>query len=60
MKRNAFIKILVESGCYLKRNGKRHDIYYNPKTKRKAPIPRHKEIKNSLCLLIKKQLGLEN
>jgi len=60
VKRRRFIKELVDAGCYLKRHGKRHDIYMNPKNGRKAPIPRHPEIKDSLCMLIRKQLGLEN
>lgn len=41
------------------RHGKRHDLYLNPQNGRKAPIPRHNEIKNSLCALIRKQLGLD-
>ncbi len=59
MKRKDFIKFIIKEGCYLKRHGTNHDIYVNPKTGRKAPIPRHKEIKNTLCVLIKKQLGLK-
>ncbi len=41
------------------RHGKKHDIYTNPKNGKKAPIPRHSEIKESLCELIMKQLGLK-
>ena len=59
MKRKEFIKELVKAGCYLKRHGSRHDIYINPKNGRKAPVPRHAEIKNTLVELIKKQLGLK-
>jgi len=59
VKRHRLIKELVEAGCYLKRHGKRHDIYKNPRNNKIAPIPRHPEIKNSLCRLIKKQLGIE-
>ncbi|MEO0115210.1 MAG: type II toxin-antitoxin system HicA family toxin [candidate division WOR-3 bacterium] len=59
MKRNEFIRELVDKGCYLKRHGRNHDIYLNPQNGRKAPIPRHTEIKNSLCELIRKQLGLK-
>ncbi|MBI4324426.1 MAG: type II toxin-antitoxin system HicA family toxin [Chloroflexi bacterium] len=58
MKRREFIRELHEAGCYLKRPGSRHDIYANAKTGRIAPIPRHTEIKNSMCELIRKQLGL--
>jgi len=58
VKRTELIRELVNSGCYLKRHGKKHDIYMNPKNEKKAPIPRHKEIKDSLCDLIKKQLEI--
>lgn len=58
MKRGNFIRELTKQGCYLKRHGSRHDIYINPLNGRQAPIPRHPEIQDSLCRLIKKQLGL--
>ncbi|MBI3988708.1 MAG: type II toxin-antitoxin system HicA family toxin [candidate division NC10 bacterium] len=59
MNRREFIRELVDAGCYLKRHGRKHDIYVNPKNGRKAPVPRHAEIKESLCELIRKQLGLK-
>ncbi len=59
MKRREFIRELVDAGCYLKRRGRKHDIYVNAEKGRKAPIPRHLEIKESLCELIRKQLGLK-
>jgi len=58
LKRTELIKELIQNGCYLLRIGKRHDIFINPQSKRKAPIPRHYEIKDSLCKLIRRQLGL--
>ncbi len=58
MKRHEFIKILSKSGCILIRHGKKHDIYKNPANGKKAPVPRHSEIKNTLCELIKKQLDI--
>ncbi|MFQ5675755.1 MAG: type II toxin-antitoxin system HicA family toxin [bacterium] len=59
MKRRNFIRSLVKEGCYLKRHGSRHDIYSNPQNGKVAPVPRHPEIKDSLCKLIRKQPGLE-
>ncbi len=59
MKRNMLIKELVKEGCYLRRHGKKHDIYVNPKNGKKAPIPRHSQIKESLCKLIRWQLGIK-
>ncbi|MBK1633926.1 addiction module toxin, HicA family [Thiohalocapsa halophila] len=44
------------AGCYLKRHGSRHDIYANPATGKQAPVPRHPEIRESLCRLIRRQL----
>lgn len=60
MKRRALIKELTAGGCILVRHGKKHDVYRNPRTGHKAPVPRHREIADSLCKLIRKQLGLAN
>ena len=43
------LRILADPRC------SRH---LNPKTGAKAPIPRHTEIRNTLCALIKSQLRL--
>ena len=59
MKREEFLRELTEAGCHLKRHGKKHDIYVNPRNERVSPVPRHTEIKQSLCDLIRKQLGLK-
>jgi len=48
----------MRDGCFLCRHGSRHDIYMNPRTGKKAPIPRHTEIKDTLINLIRKQLEL--
>jgi mRNA interferase HicA len=53
------VRELERFGCELKRSGGRDDIYFNPSTKRSAPIPRVSEIQISLCKLIRRQLGLE-
>jgi len=58
VKHREFLRELLAAGCSLKRPGKRHDMYANPRTGRSAPVPRHRKIKNSLCELIRKQLGL--
>ena len=59
MKRSDLIKELVSKGCYLKSHGKKHDIYVSPRNDKKAPVPRHSEVKDSLCELIKNQLGVK-
>ncbi|MBI3779601.1 MAG: type II toxin-antitoxin system HicA family toxin [candidate division NC10 bacterium] len=58
MKRRDLIRELILAGCVLKRRGRKHDLYTNPRTGRSAPVPRHTEIKESLCDLIRKQLSI--
>jgi len=60
LKRHELIRLLADKGCFLKRHGSNHDIFVNPKNGKKAPVPRHPEIKESLCRLIMKQLGLSD
>lgn len=58
MKRSQFVRQLKRDGCVLLRSGARHDIYLNPKTGLKQPVPRHTEIENVLAKHIRKHLGL--
>lgn len=58
MKRKEFVRRLVRDGCVLHRPGGRHDIYMNPNTGRKQPVPRHNEIDDTLARHIRKHLGL--
>jgi mRNA interferase HicA len=58
VKRKVLIRQLAQAGCYLKRHGQNHDVYENALNGKKAAIPRHNEIKEPLCLVIKKQLGI--
>ncbi len=58
MKRKQLIHELVKEGCVLLRAGARHDIYLNPSTGRKQPVPRHTEIDEALAKHIRKYLGL--
>ena len=59
MKRKEFIRRLTKDGCILLRAGARHDIYINPSTGQKQPVPRHTEIDNNLARHIRKYLGLK-
>ena len=59
MKRKEFIKLLIRNGCYLKRHGRKHDLFVNPRNGKVVPVPRHSEIKSTLCELIKKQLDIK-
>ena len=59
MKRKEFVRQLTKEGCVLLRSGARHDIYINPSTGKKQPVPRHIEIDNHLARHIRKYLGLK-
>jgi len=52
------IRQLLVAGCVLLRHGGRHDIYLNPGTGQKQPIPRHREIDDTLAKHIRKYLGI--
>jgi mRNA interferase HicA len=57
MKRVDLIKEIERNGCILIRHGGSHDWYQNPNTKISQPIPRHREIADSLAKHILKMLG---
>jgi len=56
MKRKELIKRIIAVGCVFVRHGNRHDLYKNPKTGKKQPIPRHTEIDDNLAKHIIKEL----
>ena len=58
MKRSELIRLLTEAGCILHRHGANHDVFINPTTGQKQPVPRHTEIDDALAKHIKKYLGL--
>lgn len=57
MKRKDLIKLLINNGFYLKRNGASHDIYV--KDGKREVIPRHTEIAEPLAKAIIKRWGLK-
>ncbi|MDH5680495.1 MAG: type II toxin-antitoxin system HicA family toxin [Spirochaetota bacterium] len=59
MKRYEFIKHLRQNNCELLREGSKHSVFWNPGNKKTSSVPRHKEIGNSLCHKICKDLGIE-
>ena len=59
MKRSELMRQLLQQGCVLLRHGGRHDVYLNPITGQKQPVPRHNEIDDDLAKHIKKFLGLK-
>ncbi|MGH9674649.1 MAG: type II toxin-antitoxin system HicA family toxin [Bryobacteraceae bacterium] len=57
MKRTDLIRELEEAGCEFVRHGGNHDWYRNPKTGVSQPVPRHREINESLAKHILKKLA---
>ena len=56
MKRVDLERKLRIAGCYLKREGKAHSLWINPKTGIIEAVPLHSEIKEPLALKILKNL----
>jgi len=59
VKRDDLVRQLLAAGCLLLRHGGRHDIYVNPRSGQKQPVPRHREIDEALAKHIFKFLGLK-
>jgi mRNA interferase HicA len=56
VKRSELVRSLRSMGCVLIRHGGNHDWYQNPSTKVSQPVPRHKEIADTLAKHILKML----
>lgn len=61
MKISELKKLLKENGCYIKRQGKRHEIWYSPKTGKSFEVGRHptEEVKTGTLNKIMKDAGLK-
>ena len=57
MKRKDLEKKLRIAGCYLKREGRAHSLWINPRNGAIEAVPRHNEIKEPLANKILKNLG---
>jgi predicted RNA binding protein YcfA (HicA-like mRNA interferase family) len=60
MKRSKLIKYIEVNGGEFVREGANHSLYKNIKNGRLTTIPRHSDIKESLCRKICKDLGIED
>lgn len=59
MKTSELLKLLSKNGCYLIRNGSRHDIWFSPITNKQFAVPRHKtELKIKTLKNIMKDAGI--
>jgi len=52
MKRRALLKHLRRHGCILKREGRSHSLWVNPRTGGMEAVPRHSEIADRLAAKI--------
>ena len=61
MKASELARMAKKQGCYIKRHGSRHDIWFSPITGKTAEIPRHqgKDVKTGTARSIIRDLGLE-
>ncbi len=59
MRRRDLERRLRIAGCYLKREGKSHSLWINPKNGVIEAVPRHTEIKEPLAKKILKNLDAE-
>ena len=59
MKRRDLERKLRIAGCYLKREGGSHALWFNPKTGTVEAVPRHAEIKEPLAKKILKNMNAE-
>jgi mRNA interferase HicA len=56
VKRTELIRAIEGFGCLFVRHGGKHDWYRNPSTGVVQPVPRHREIKETLARHIVKML----
>jgi mRNA interferase HicA len=58
MKRESLLRYLRRHGCYLKREGRAHSLWYNPQTGQIEAVLRHMEIPNLLAKKIRRGLSI--
>ena len=61
MKYGELKRLLQKHGCYLHHEGKRHEIWYSPITKKIFPVGRHnfQEVNTGTCNSILKDAGIK-
>lgn len=61
MKTSELTKMLRKAGCYIKRHGSSHDIWYSPITDKSFPVGRHpsEEVKTGTANNILETAGLK-
>ncbi len=59
MKRADLIRYLTVHRCIFVREGAKHSVFFNPKTKQTSTVPRHSEVDKFLARKICRDLGVE-
>ncbi|HAZ31022.1 TPA: addiction module toxin, HicA family [Candidatus Acetothermia bacterium] len=60
MKRGALLRHLRQHGCHLKREGRSHSLWTNPRTGEFEAVPRHSEIPDRLALKVCRGLSISS
>ena len=58
MKRSELVRHLQKHGCMLLREGSKHSVFVNPRSRRVSTIPRHREINDYLAAKICRDLNV--
>ena len=58
MKKRDLERHLHDHGCYLHRNDGKHEMWLNPANRMEAPMPRHRELKNTTAWGMCRMLGI--
>jgi mRNA interferase HicA len=58
MKRESLLRHLRLHGCYLKREGGAHSLWFNPNTGQMEAVPRHSEVADILVRKICRGLSV--
>ena len=58
MNRGKLLRHLRFHGCFIKREGRSHSLWVNPRTGAVEAVPRHTEVSNSLARKICRNLGV--
>jgi mRNA interferase HicA len=58
VKRVDLVRHLRKQGCQLLREGAKHSVFINPRSRRVSTVPRHREINDYLALKICRDLDV--
>jgi len=58
VKQRELLRHLRRYGCFLKRQGKEHELWCNPQSGHVEAVPRHQEIPNQLARKICRELNV--